>query len=254
MRNGFSLVELLVASAILLILLLALLTMTNSTVLFAKLAQRKMDSASSLRSSMDRMTADISSAILRGDLPPLFVRSTASNGSDELYLHSQAEGYGGERGVSVIGYRIRNGKLERGAQGTGWTANFLRFAESLGTNTIQTQNFDVVGSKVFRLKVEFLGSNGTMLPNTTSPTNWSQVSAVILNLAAVDAKALQMSGGSQEELADLLPGIAANPSAGIIADWQETLNNPAFFGAGGRFPQEARQGIEVRRRIVPLAN
>jgi len=55
-------------------------------------------------------------------------------------------------------------------------------------------------------------------------------------------------------LAELLPGIAANPSAGIIADWQETLNNPAFFGAGGRFPLEARQGIEVRRRIVPLAN
>lgn len=254
LQSGFSLVELLVASAILLVLLLALLSMTNSTVLFAKLAQRKMDSASSLRSSMDRMTADLSSAILREDLPPLFVRSTAADGSDEFYLHSQAEGYDGERGISVIGYRVRDGKLERGAQGSGWMANFLRFAEALRTNTIQSQNFDVVGAKVFRLKVEFLGKDGAMLTNSTPPTNWNQVSAVVLNLAAIDAKALQIAGGSQKELAELLPGLAANPSAGILADWQETLNDPGFFGAGGRFPAEARQGIEVRRRIVPLAN
>ncbi len=253
-RKGFSLVELLVASAILLVLLFALLSMTNSTVLFAKLAQRKMDSASSLRSSMDRMTADLSSAVLRDDLPPLFVRSMAADGSDEFYLHSQAEGYGGERGVSVIGYRIRDGKLERGAQGTGWTTNFLRFTEALGTNTIQSENFDVVGAKVFRLKVEFLGKDGSMLTGAASPTNWNQVSAVVLNLAAVDAKALQITGIPPEDFAQLLPGLATNPSVGILADWQETLNDPAFFGAGGRFPSEARQGIEVRRRIVRLSN
>jgi hypothetical protein len=113
---------------------------------------------------------------------------------------------------------------------------------------------DAAGGKVFRMKVEFLGTNGTILTNTTSPTNWNQIRAVIVNLAAVDTKGLQLAGGSQEELAELLPGTATNPGDGILADWRKTLEDPGFLQGDARFPPETRRGIEVRRRIVPLAN
>ena len=245
--RAFSLVELLVASAVLLILLLALLSLTNSTVSFTGLAQRKMDSGASLRAAMDRMTEDISTAVLRDDLPPFFLRSTTADGSDEFYLYSQAEGYGGDRGLTVIGYRIRNGKLERAAQGTGWTTNRAQFLETLGTNTVHAANYDVVGDKVFRLKVEFLGASGLI---TQAPTNWNQVSAIVLNLAAADDKARQLAQSSS--LAELLPGTASDPQAGILPDWKRTLEDPDFFSGGNGPSPEAKRGIEVRRRVVPL--
>lgn len=246
--------EILVASAVLIVLLLALLSMTNSTMLLTKLSQRRMDSSASLRTALDRMATDISSAILREDLPPLFLPSTAADGSDEMYLHSQMEGYDGDRGISLVGYRVRNGMLERGAQGSGWTTNALRFAESPSTSTLNAQNFDVIGGKVFRLKIEFIGTNGTLFTNSLTPTNWSQVRAVVINLASVDARAIQVAKGTPEELAQLLPGTATDPAEGILTDWQKTLKDPTFFAGDAQFPIETRRGIEVRRRIVPLAN
>lgn len=249
-RTGFSLVELLVATAILFILLLALLSMTNSTILFTRLSQRRMDSAASLRSAMDRMAADLGTTIIRKDLPPLYVASGASDGSDEIYLNAQTEGYEGERGISLVGYRIRDGKLERGAQGTGWSTNQLRFSEAPASNAIKSLNFDVVGEKIFRMKVEFIGTNGLILTGT--PTNWSQIQAIVINMAAVDARALQAATGGREELAALLPGTASSPGDGIIGDWKKTLVDPEFLKGDSHFPAQTRQGIEVRRRILPV--
>lgn len=252
-EGGFSLIELLVACAILCILLVALLSITNSTLSVAKLSQRRMDGGAAIRSALDRMAADLSAALVRDDLPPLFVISSATNGSDEIYFVAQSEGYDGDRGVATIGYRIRDGKLERVAQGAGWTNNQIAFAKPLEINTIASTNFDIAGSKIFRLKFEFIGTNGMRITNLIPPTNWSQVSALVVNLAGIDSRALQSASGNQEQLADLLPGIASVPATGILADWQSTLDSDGFYTGNAIFPAETRRGIRVRQRIFPIS-
>ena len=252
--KGFSLIELLVACAILAMLLVALLSVTSSTALVTRLSQRRMDSAAGLRSAMDRMAVDLGAAILRNDLPPLFIISSSTNGSDELYFRAQTEGYDGERGISTVGYRIRDGKLERGAQGTGWTNDPLAFARQMATNSIANTNFDVVGARVFRIKIEFIGTDGTRLTNSAPPTNWSEVRSLVVNLAGVDSRALQSARGTQEQLAGLLPGLATCPREGILPDWQRTLEDSSFFAGSETFPSETRRGIEVRQRIFPISN
>jgi prepilin-type N-terminal cleavage/methylation domain-containing protein len=251
-KGGFSLVELLVACTILGILLVALLSITNSTLSVTRLSQRRMDGGAALRNALDRMAADLNAVIVRDDLPPLFVVSSATNGSDEFYFAAQAEGYDGDRGVTIIGYRIREGKLERGAQGAGWTNNPMPFAQPVATNSITPTNFDVVGSKVFRLKVEFIGTNGMRITNSIPPTNWSQVSALVVSLAGVDSRALQSGSGTQEQLADLLPGIAILPAAGILIDWQQTLDSDGFYTGNDIFSAETRRGIKLRQRVLPI--
>lgn len=252
-QGGFSLIELLVACAILGILLVALLSITNSTLSVTKLSQRRLDGGAALRGALDRMAADLSAAIVRDDLPPLFVISSSTNGSDEIYFAAQAEGYDGGRGVATIGYRIHEGKLERGAQGAGWTTNQLAFAQPLAASVIAPTNFDVAGGKVFRLKVEFIGTNGMRITNSIPPMNWSQVSALVVNLAGIDSRTLQQARGTQEQLADLLPGIASLPEAGILADWQQTLDSDGFYTGNEIFSAETRRGIEVRQRVFPIS-
>jgi hypothetical protein len=128
----------------------------------------------------------------------------------------------------------------------------MPFAQPVATNSITPTNFDVAGGKVFRLKVEFIGTNGMRITNSIPPTNWSQVSALVVSLAGVDSRALQSGSGTQEQLADLLPGIAILPAAGILTEWQQTLDSDGFYTGNGNFSAEARRGIKLRQRVFPI--
>src|SRR5690349_15615316 len=124
--SAFTLIELLVATAVVALILVVLLSLTTSTMEVSQSSHGKMQSGGDLRSAFDRMSADFAAAILREDLPPYFLKNSGADDAeenDEFLFYTASEGYGDgsgnapDRNISRVGYRVRDGKLERGVAG-----------------------------------------------------------------------------------------------------------------------------------------
>lgn len=254
--GGFTLVELLVAIAVFLFILSLVFSLTSSTVNVTGASQRRIAAEAELRGSLDRIFADFSDAVIRPDLPPYFVKygDVGTPANDEMYFYVRADGYTGDRGISVIGYRISTNGLERGAQGTGWTNNQMAFYGSLTNSPLVTNSgsndlFDTVGRHVLRLETEYMLLNGSVT-NALPSTNWSDISAVVVNLATIDEKSLLKTMKTREktlaELAALLPD--AQQGQRVMAAWTEKLNAPDFLQSDAA----VRSGLRVKHRVIPL--
>lgn len=242
--------ELLVASAVFIVILSLVLALTSSTAGVTGASQRRIAAEAELRGALDRMFADFSAAVIRPDLPPHFVKSA---GNDEMYFYVRADGYSGDRGISVIGYRIRSEGLERGAQGTGWEPdNQIAFSKSL-TNSLVVSGagdlYDTVGRHVLRFETEYILQDGSVMPSPP-PANWEEISAVVVNLATIDEKSLLRTGKTLAELAALLPD--AEGGKRVMAAWTEKLDDPAFIQGDADFPAAVRSGLRVRQRVLPV--
>lgn len=245
---AFTLVELLVASALFLILLLVILSITTHTLSVTSRAKGLAESGGGLRQVMNRMTADMTAAVARKDLPPLFLKQPRN---DAFYFYSATDGYEGQRGISFVGYRVREGGVERGAQGTGWSTNQVAFSTvPPSADTLEEINYDRLGERVFRMELEFLAGDGTIHAGPPAPTQWTEIKAVIVNLATVDQAAFQKATGSFDALAALLPDATAGDS--IQSVWGALLRDPAFYTGDAEFPAAVRQGIRLQQRVIPV--
>jgi len=191
-RGAFTLIELLVAIAVFALILGVLLSLISSTSSVTNSSQAKMETGAKLRQILDRLSADFRSAVMRKDLAPHFQKA---KGNDALYFYVASDGYGGERGVCAIGYRIRDDHLERGAHGADWNTNAVAFAKDLASSDFVTnlanENYDTLGEYVFRLEIEFLLKDAEQL-TSTAPANWDEVEAVVVNLATIDQLAFKV--------------------------------------------------------------
>jgi prepilin-type N-terminal cleavage/methylation domain-containing protein len=254
-RAGFSLVEVLVAVAVFSIVLVVVLSLSNNTAALTNSFQSKIEGEAALRQVVDRMSTDFSSAIARNDLPPHFVKQV---GNDEFYFHAATDGYlpdGVEpRGISTVGYRVKNGELIRGASGTGWDQNQLQFATSLeGTPLVDDENheyYDSLGRQVFRMELEFLTKDGTFGPEP--PENWDNLAAVVVNLASIDSRALGRASLSLEDLGNLFPDTlsASSEYVSVIQDWASLLQSSSFFEDDA--DADTKRGIHLRQRLFPV--
>lgn len=256
--SGFTLVELLVAMVLLALLLFVLLRITTSTMEVSQASHARMQSGGDLRSALDRMSVDFSSAIRRGDLPPSFLKNDAGGvaSNDAFSFFVTAEGYPAaadpaqNRGVSRISYRIRGGRLERGASAAGWENNGespWAFPPGLG---VDETHYDVMAERVFRLELDFLMNDGTLL-NSPAPANWDEVRAVVVTLATINERALIRVGGNPEDLAALF---LDPPVSGIRTgdQWSAQLNDPTLFPGGTPPALPVLQGLQVRQRVFQI--
>jgi len=251
LKNGrkcaFTLIELLVSFAIFFLLLLTLISLMSNTALVSNAFQSRMERSAELRRALDSLSADFRTSIMRDDLAPAFIKSP---GNDEIYFHASADGYGGGRGITFIGYRIRNGRLERGAQGTDWTSNAISFSTNLNSANFiidpENSSYDVLGQRIFRMETEYLLQNGTFSTNLSSGS-WKDVAAIVINLATIDQRSLKKSNATLEQLAALFPD--AEPEDRIITQWSQLLMDSEFFEGEDA---EARKGIQLRQRQFPI--
>ena len=195
-HKGFTLVELLVAIAVVAILMAAVIGILSDATLVTTQSRKHMDADGQARMIFDRMGEDFAGMFKRRDVDYLFAKST---GNDTLYFYSDAPALAGTtsaypNSTALIGYRISTSfQLERMGSGLVWGGappngvDFLTYPLTPTSNppspdlnstfmnpvwsTLGTESdfYRVLGDAVFRLEYCFLlkplkQPNGEMSP------------------------------------------------------------------------------------------
>ncbi len=129
--SAFTLVELLVSVATVTLLILIVVSMTNSASTLINFDNKKMDADGEARTVFDRMAGDFDAMVKRSDVDYQFNnRANEQNGSATLFFYSEAPAILASANVadnssaSLVGYRINSlYQLERLGKGLQWSPN-----------------------------------------------------------------------------------------------------------------------------------
>jgi prepilin-type N-terminal cleavage/methylation domain-containing protein len=196
--TGFTLLELLVALAVLSMVVMLLLQTISSTSKASGSTKRHLDMDAEARSVFDRVQADIDSMVIRQDVDALFLglpqdASGGSDHNDQFYFYSQSPGYSamtnGLSSVSMVGYAVTNQQLARLGMAKSWDdLPFLTPNVSVTgfdpTNLPQclgsaTNYWHVIGPSVFRMEIGLMMKGATT--NADGSVNYSNSYASLSN-------------------------------------------------------------------------
>ena len=134
--SAFTLVELLVSMAVLTLLLVLILQLTNGATAVITAGNKHIDVDSQARALLDRMAIDFGAMVKRTDVDYYLKGRPSSNnqpGNDQIAFYSEVAGYntGTPSPVSLVAYRLNPTKLqiERLGKGLVWNGS------SSGTDT-----------------------------------------------------------------------------------------------------------------------
>jgi type II secretory pathway pseudopilin PulG len=269
-RGAFSLVEVLVAMAVFLFMAVMVASITDGVSRIVGQSQRRMSVDGGARQSLSRISADFSRAIIRSDLP---FRIEKKSGNDGLMFFAAAEGYSAGRGITMLGYQVASEGLQRGAEAKTWTSNgssALSFTSVTNATvsssylSIDSANYEILESDIFRMEFAFLMGNGTIngavgtnsgsttyianFASTARTASSNAIRAVIVTVAAVDSRArLLMSPSEYGQLADKFSDPL--PGSDPLTTWQENFTNSAVV-----LSQPAREGIRIYQRYIYIEN
>jgi prepilin-type N-terminal cleavage/methylation domain-containing protein len=138
--DGFTLAELLVAVAVLVVLVVLFAQLLKSAATITTLGHGLMDADSQARQLLDRMAIDLAQMVKRSDVD-YYVKSSAASplrhvlqpGNDQVAFYSTVPGYypstGAQSPLSLVAYRVNSGssasvfnKMERLGKGLVWNA------------------------------------------------------------------------------------------------------------------------------------
>lgn len=190
--QGFTLIEMLTASAVLIIMIALLVPMFSSLTSSTSKSNEKLAVDLIARQALDRMGRDLAGMPLREDLD-YFLDKRAGN--DQLTIFTRVPGVlpagagtDPASGLTLVGYRVIEGKLERIALAQPFNSlTFLTYDTNgnLLPNTGLTRamsaasdvNYHILCNGVFRFELGFLLKDGTYNPlpmdetrNPPSPT------------------------------------------------------------------------------------
>ena len=260
-QGGFSILEILVAMAVTLLMAVMVVNLVDGAVRITSQSQQRVTAEAVARQALDRMSVDFARAIIRNDLP---FRIGKNDGNDSITFFAQADGYTAGRGISMIGYRVTNNSLQRGAQSTQWTSNEITFTTLSNALAdpdylaIDEANFETISADVFRLEFAFLMENGTITnvvgtnsgstyvaslapPEKSSPQD--TLRAVIVGIATLDDRARKLlpMTNAMEEMANRFPD--ASSTNEILSGWDGFLSDPDL-------PEPARKSLRVNQRTI----
>jgi len=174
--GAFTLVEILVAMAVLLLVIVGVSQIVSGTAAVTNLNTRRIDTDDQVRIVLDRMGQDFNGMLRRKDVSYIFSKNKISEnetGNDTLYFFSETTSiFGGSNNaqksnVALVGYRVWDDsvndpadhyyRLQRFSRGLDWIGNFNDTASGSNGN----------GSPVF---LTFLPGKST--PETTIATAW----------------------------------------------------------------------------------
>jgi hypothetical protein len=131
-NHSFTILELLVSLAVLVVLVLLVSRLFSSAATIATFGSKRMDAEAQIRPLFQRMALDFSQMAKRNDLD-FFGKNTAApnsvggsmTGNDQIAFYSSVPGYypssGSQSPISLIAYRVNaQNQLERVAKGLVW--------------------------------------------------------------------------------------------------------------------------------------
>ncbi len=263
--DAFTLIEILVALAVFLLMALLLLQMSDSIMQVTNHSQHRIGADGNALLAMDRISDDVTRAVVRGDLP---WRVQKQPGNDGFSFFAAARAYTAGRTTSKIGYKVEDSMLKRGVQETSWEnsgTDALTFIPAGSPDftdylEIDATNFDVLDPNIFRLEISFLNAEGDVIsdpaPTDNNLVDFSQsrsvepqntVRAIIVTVASVNERArLLISPAELDALPDNFPDASNGKNA--LEAWQDYLASGAT-----NLSQPAREAIRVRQRYIPIA-
>jgi len=207
-RKAFTLVELIVSMAVLVVIIIMISQLLNSAQRITGNQGRQMDADAQAGAVFDRMSIDFAQMVKRPDVD-YFLKEPANpqTGNDQLAFYSQVPGYypasfaGSRNPVSLIAYRVGpvgtdGRRLQRYGCGLAWSASspqikavvFSSASLSAAPNTISENwpaatgmgadnDYELAGPQVFRMEYRYLLKgrvldDGTVLPSLASAVPW----------------------------------------------------------------------------------
>ena len=264
-RKAFTLLEVLVATAVLALVSLVLVRVADTTARVTTLSHQRIGADSGGRQALDRIGVDFSGAILRPDLPSL-VEKVAGN--DRITFFVQADGcftppveQGDARGISKISYDAPENILRRGAEGTRWEGGSGTLVFNAGAVTpVADQYYEIASDNVFRFEFAFLLQNGKIVASVDSLNNkdgdsGKSVRAIIVGVAALEQQARVLlesesasQGGGSKTLADLMAKFPdARDGEDILTTWDGALDESGF-------PSPVVNGVRIYQRYFILTD
>jgi prepilin-type N-terminal cleavage/methylation domain-containing protein len=255
-RRAFTIVELLVSIAILLILVLLIDRLFSSASALTASANKRMDADAQLRPLFDRMAVDFSQMLKRSDVDYYLKSPTvAQRGNDQLAFYSTVSGYypstGSQSSISVVSYRINStlgshtfNKFERMAKGLVWNGVsssdtpvvFLPLTISAtwpeATNENPDPDYELIAPYVFRFEYYYLLKSGRLSDRPwdtsaghTKVSGMQDVAAISICLATIDPKSRVLISDSQlTTLISRLSDFSTSMAPGdLLSQWQTAL-------------------------------
>ena len=276
--SGYSLLELMVAMAILAILVVLLAQVINTTSQVITKATDHMQCDTEAQIVFDRLADDIAQVINRSDVDALFIgmpNASSTNYNDQMYFYSQGTGFATNTAnpsqVSLIGYRVNNRSLERLGVLKSWDdLPYLTPSNSqtgfVATNPLAnlgaaTNYFHVIAPSIFRMEIALLMKVGSRnadgsvnqansYANLTNSTNYwhglTNVMAIVVALGILDQTSRKIVTGQQlDALAASLPNASTNGGVSI-ATWTSLAMTTT------NIPPSARSQIRIYQRSFPV--
>jgi prepilin-type N-terminal cleavage/methylation domain-containing protein len=260
--NGFSILELLVAVAVLSIVVVLMAQMLGSASTMISGSSKRMAADEEARLVFDRMAADFSRMVKREDVDSMFVGKV---GNDEMFFYTDSPAiYASTTNnspVAVVGYRVESNSLVRLSEGKNWDdLMFLTIGTTGSTNTnswivnhTNSVNRSTIGPSVFRMEYTFLMKPGStnVLGATNTTNTYSQanvdgmglkdVSAIVVTLGVLDETSRKIVDSTT--LSNVAAGFQDATAGPVATNWSATL--PGLSGP-------ARSATRIYQRYIPV--
>jgi prepilin-type N-terminal cleavage/methylation domain-containing protein len=282
-RQGFTLVELLVAEVVFLVLMFIVVQLIFSVLGTAGAQKKQMDMLDDARQSLDRLSLDWSARVRRSDVLGDFTHQAASGsgaGNAQISFLTQVQAYSGARHLSWVTYQVGNvPQVNQGSQNITAPAlersiigyNFSATDPSAGNPLLVfpagsgapagTPTVEPLASTVFRFDYCFLQQAPATVPPATTTSAFtinpalslasSSLEGVVVSVAALDQQSRQILSQSQLiQLGNALPAVPDGESPQAV--WTTSINNGTFrqAAAAAGIPASAAAAVCVFQRIL----
>lgn len=260
-RNGFTLLELIVAMVIFSIILVMALQLASSAMNSVRISESRAFNNSVARRTFALLNSDISQMIVRDDAR---IEFESVEGNDKLAFLNTNRGLiaadPGERPASLVTYAIasdpeKGTQLLRGTRGHDYSdtgSNVLVLDSEKPFPAVSPDSIDPISNNVLRMEVEYLlEENGELVKKTVPPVKLVELRGLVVSLVTMDERTRRaISGSRQKSVADEFGDAVATKDT--LEAWIETRNSLADSGPGG-IPKDALKNIGCYQRtfLIP---
>ncbi|CAN5720255.1 hypothetical protein BH09VER1_BH09VER1_34630 [soil metagenome] len=279
--GGFTIIELLVSIAVLILVILMVAQIVQSGTAVISGSRKNLGADAQAREVFGRLALDLAQMPKRADLDAIF---SDQSGNKKFFFYSESAGFAASTNnlgtLSLVGYRIgTNAGLERLGKGLPWSgsggAAFLTYPTATSTNAVAESTLpgawaSVVGSapaydgsdadyhslapSVFRLEYCFQKKDGSYTLTRDSTLGFRDLASIVITLAVLDGDTRKIAP-NLSQLAAALPSPTASELTGNVLPaelWQNIVNNSAAFAASAQIPQAAAARVKIYQRAFPL--
>lgn len=184
-RHGFTIIELLAATAVLSLLVVLLLSIINSTLQSSKIVNQQIDATQGARRALDAISSDIVNAVVSNSATIL---CQSYEGAPSLAFLTNGRGPSAAQTSPrylAVNYRLENRMLTRSYQSVGWgSANLLAAAETAAPNALGSSSLSggrsILSTGILQFSASAVLENGSRVSLLTTPsTAWGASGSVL---------------------------------------------------------------------------